>query len=95
MADFAVKSENGRSIAGFFRQTQIILWKNLLLTRRNVVGTVFEILLGILFMAILLLMLYFPTINYFDDNSSKPSSIYDQFNPYFMNNKLYGNFRYQ
>ena len=94
MADFAAKPETSRSIAGSFRQTQIILWKNLLLTRRNVVGTVFEILLSILFMAILLLMLYFPTISFYNDNSSRPQDVIDQFNPYFMNYKLTGNFLY-
>ena len=88
------KIEKGRSIAGFFQQTRIIIWKNLLLTRRNVTGTIFEILLSILFIAILALMLSIPTINYMDDKASRPQDIISQFNPYFMDNELKGNFLY-
>lgn len=49
--------EKQKKIAGFGRQAQIILWKNLLLYSKNIVGIIFELATGLLFLAILIIIL--------------------------------------
>jgi hypothetical protein len=45
-------------ISGFFGQLRILLWKNIILSRRNKSGTIAEILCPIGFLLVLLLMRY-------------------------------------
>nr|UOU03317.1 ATP-binding cassette subfamily A3-like 4 [Brachionus rubens] len=73
-----------RRIAGFFRQIQIISWKNLLLYRQNISGLVCEILFSCLFTLIFVVLVYY----------SRPVKTYGKdFNPikpmvYFKNDEI-------
>ena len=48
-----------RKVVGFFRQIVILLWKNSILFRRNISGTLAEILVALLFLVILLFLRFF------------------------------------
>ena len=48
-----------RKVVGFFRQSVILLWKNSILLRRNISGTIAEILVALIFVFILLFIRYF------------------------------------
>lgn len=66
-----------RKLAGFWTQTRVILFKNLLLYKRNKLGIVFE-LIFIAFSLIILLLAYysfdktFPSQNYPKKNQNSP-----------------------
>ena len=45
-------------LAGFWRQLQILLWKNLLLARANIVSTLVELLMSLAFISLLILIRY-------------------------------------
>ncbi len=54
-------------IANLPRQVAILLWKNLILFRRNIFGTMLEIFCPLLFLSVLLIMRYFiEKIKYYD-----------------------------
>ena len=58
-----------RQVVGFFRQTIILFWKNSLLFRRNISGTICEVFVALLFLIILLFMRFFVDSNkYVDQN---------------------------
>jgi len=59
--------QDERKVVGFFRQCVILFWKNGLLFRRNISGTIAEIFVAVLFLLILLLMRFFVDSNKFDD----------------------------
>jgi hypothetical protein len=59
-----------RQVVGFLRQAVILFWKNGLLFKRNIAGTICEILVALLFLAILLLMRYFVDVSSFSDQDS-------------------------
>lgn len=48
-----------RKVVGFFRQFLILLWKNWVLFKRNIAGTVTEICVSLLFVFILLILRFF------------------------------------
>ncbi|CAF0703608.1 unnamed protein product [Brachionus calyciflorus] len=48
-----------RKVVGFFRQILILIWKNWLLFKRNISGTIVEILVSVLFVFILLFLRFF------------------------------------
>lgn len=48
-----------RKVAGFFRQILILLWKNSILFRRNISGTLVEILVALLFVIIMIFLRFF------------------------------------
>ena len=56
MSDYTVKQ---RKVVGALSQTRILFWKNSLLFRRNVSGTLAEIFVALLFVLMLLLIRYF------------------------------------
>ena len=47
--------EKQRKIAGFWKQTQIIFWKNMLLYSKNIIGIIFELVAPLLLLSVLLL----------------------------------------
>ena len=59
-----------RQVVGFFRQNLILFWKNGLLFRRNISGTICEILVALLFLLILVMMRYFVDSAQFNDQDS-------------------------
>jgi hypothetical protein len=66
-----------RQVVGFFRQSVILFWKNSLLFRRNVSGTICELVVSLLFLLILLILRYFvDNISYSDQDSTTNPLIY-------------------
>ena len=49
--------EKQRKIAGFWKQTQIIFWKNMLLYSKNIIGIIFELVASLLLLSVLILVL--------------------------------------
>jgi hypothetical protein len=58
-----------RKVVGFFRQIVILLWKNSILFRRNISGTLAEILAAFIFLFILLLIRFFADSTKINDQS--------------------------
>ena len=67
MSEYAVKQ---RKVVGVFRQTLILFWKNSLLFRRNISGTIAEILVAFIFVLILLLLRYFIDTPHYQDQTN-------------------------
>jgi len=63
-----------RRVVGLFWQILILTKKNFLLARRNVVGTLGEILVAILFVIIILLMRYITDVASFSDQTNIPTN---------------------
>ena len=59
-----------RKVVGFFRQIIILLWKNSILFRRNISGTLAEILVALLFLVILLFLRFFVDSTKISDQDS-------------------------
>jgi hypothetical protein len=76
-----------RRIAGFFRQVQIILWKNLLLMSKNIFGTICELLLSGLFVLILYLIAYSSFPKLYPAKNNVPTQLNNNF--YFSNQFIY------
>ena len=72
MSDYAAKQ---RHVIGVLGQTRVLFWKNSLLFRRNISGTLAEILVAILFVLILLLVRYFADTTHIDDQTSANNPI--------------------
>lgn len=72
---------NEREIAGRFRQCIIMFWKNSLLFRRNVWGTLAEIFMAFLFALIILLLRYFVDVTVYPDQSSTNGTTFISYNP--------------
>ncbi len=70
IANGQMASQEERKIAGRFRQCIIMFWKNSLLFRRNVWGTLAELLMAFLFCLIILLLRFFIDLTVFPDQSS-------------------------
>lgn len=62
-----------RKIAGFFKQIQIISWKNLLLYRKNVSGLLSEIIFSCLFTLIFVILVYYSRPQYKSKNEFNPT----------------------
>lgn len=58
-----------RKVVGIFRQIVILLWKNSILFRRNISGTLAEILAAFVFLFILLLIRFFADSTKINDQS--------------------------
>nr|QUF59430.1 ATP-binding cassette transporter Abca3-like2 [Brachionus angularis] len=58
-----------RKVVGFFRQTLILLWKNGILFKRNVSGTLVEILVSLLFVFILIFLRFFVDSTKYNEQS--------------------------
>ena len=58
-----------RKVVGIFRQIVILLWKNSILFRRNISGTLAEILAAFIFLFILLLIRFFADSTKINDQS--------------------------
>jgi hypothetical protein len=72
--------EKKRQLAGFFRQIQIISWKNALLFLQNKSGIITELITCVLFISIMGGIIAFASVNRsraFDDNTEIPTSFYD------------------
>ena len=54
-----IQNEQKQELAGFFAQLRILMWKNTVLFRRNVSGTLSEIICPMLFVLAMLLIRYF------------------------------------
>lgn len=87
-----------RKIAGFFRQIQIISWKNLLLYRKNITGLLSEVIFSCLFTLIFVILVYYsrpqykqkkefvsskPVQNFFNDEIFNTTDFY-----YYPNNQF-------
>lgn len=48
-----------RKVVGFFRQFLILFWKNWVLFKRNIAGTITEICVSLIFVLILLILRFF------------------------------------
>ena len=70
-----------RKIAGRFRQCLIMFWKNGLLFRRNIWGTLAEILMAFLFCLIILLLRYFIDLTVYPDQSPVNGTSVLSYNP--------------
>ena len=64
MSDYSAKQ---RKVVGIFRQTLLLFWKNSILFRRNISGTIAEILVAFLFVIILLFLRYFIDTPHYND----------------------------
>ena len=62
--------QDERKVVGFFRQSVILFWKNGLLFRRNISGTIAEIFVALLFLLILVFMRFFVDSNKYEDQNS-------------------------
>ncbi len=60
-----------RKIAGRFRQFVILFWKNGKLFRRNIWGTLAEILMAFIFILMIVFLRYFVDITIFNDSNSR------------------------
>jgi len=68
MTDYAATKE--RHVIGVLGQTRVLFWKNSLLFRRNVSGTLAEILVAFLFVVILLVVRYFADTGRINDQTN-------------------------
>jgi hypothetical protein len=68
MSDYAATKE--RHVIGVLGQTRVLFWKNSLLFRRNVSGTLAEILVAFLFVLILLAVRYFADTGRVNDQTN-------------------------
>ena len=59
-----------RKVVGFLRQIIILLWKNSILLRRNISGTIAEILVTLIFVFILLFIRFFVDSTRISDENS-------------------------
>ena len=69
--------KDDRKIAGVWRQFSILLWKNLILSKRNVCGLVTEILCPLLVIIILIIIRYFVDITQYTDQSNGLYNVLD------------------
>ena len=63
-----------RKVVGFFRQVVILFWKNSILFRRNVAGTVAEVLVALLFVLMLALMRFISDVPRYSDQTNSYDS---------------------
>jgi len=76
-------SHDKRKVAGFFRQCLILMWKNSILFRRNIAGTIAEICVALLFVLMLFLVRILADTAHFNDQNlyrNPPVPIIDQIN---------------
>lgn len=72
-----------RKIAGTFRQFIILFWKNGKLFRRNIWGTLAEILMALVFILMILFLRYFVDLTVYNDQTTMtnpPMGIFDRAN---------------
>jgi hypothetical protein len=62
--------QDERKVVGFFRQSVILFWKNSLLFRRNISGTIAEIFVALLFLLILVFMRFFVDSTKYEDHNA-------------------------
>jgi hypothetical protein len=84
-------------IASLGKQTTIILWKNALLMSKNILGTVCELLLSLLFVVILYFIAYYNIPNLQPDEYNERQYFMSKFNAskdkqvfYYPNNEFVG-----
>ena len=63
----------------FKEQLRILLWKNLILLKRNVLGTLFELTLSVFFVFTLLIIRYIVERYHFDQQSNPSYYVIDYF----------------
>ena len=63
-------SAKEREVVGFFRQVLIVSWKNGLLFKRNISGTVCEIAVSVIFCFVVLLLRWVVDVTVYTDQSS-------------------------
>ncbi len=73
-------NDGKRAIAGFFRQLWIMIWKNWILTKRNIVGTLGECILAFVFILIILMIRVFIDADYYAVQTNNETNILSQFN---------------
>ena len=69
-----------RKIAGKFKQFRILFWKNGKLFRRNIWGTLGEILMAFLFVLMILLLRFFVDSSAYSDQNAKLTGVFDRLN---------------
>ena len=62
-----------RKVVGFFKQTYILLWKNSILFRRNIAGTLAEVLVALIFVLILVLIRFVYDVPRYSDQTHSNS----------------------
>lgn len=74
----SAKYEYEMKIASFPRQILILMWKNLIIFKCNLVGTVLEMLSPFLFLSFLLIIRYYiERIRFSSDMFNMPTNVYD------------------
>lgn len=71
---------NERKVVGFFKQLLILFWKNSILFKRNILGTLVEILAALVFVLILVFLRYFVDSVRFTDQTNIARSVFDSIN---------------
>ena len=68
--------------AGVTKQVVVLAWKHALLCRRNLLGSLLELLCPLAFMAVLLVMRHFIERNKYYEQYNLPRGIFNLFTPY-------------
>lgn len=71
---------NDRKVVGFFKQLLILFWKNSILFKRNILGTLVEIIAALVFVLILIFLRYFVDSVRFADQTNIARSVFDTIN---------------
>ncbi|RNA17620.1 ATP-binding cassette sub-family A member 3-like [Brachionus plicatilis] len=66
-----------RKVVGFFRQFLILFWKNWVLFKRNIAGTITEICASLIFVIILLILRFFVDSTKIEEQNANTSPIFD------------------
>lgn len=69
-----------RKIAGFFKQLLILQWKNWILFKRNIVGTLGECLIAIIFVLIIIMIRVFIDPTLYSTESNTEYGVLTKFN---------------
>nr|APD26552.1 ATP-binding cassette transporter subfamily A member 3-like X2 protein [Brachionus koreanus] len=65
-----LKNMKERKVVGFFRQFLILFWKNWVLFKRNIAGTITEICVSLIFVLILLILRFFVDSSRIDEQNA-------------------------
>lgn len=75
--DKEIKNKSEQTIAGFFDQLRILLWKNTVLFKRNIFGTLSEVLFPTIFVLLLLIMRYLVGVLSYPDQTARSFNAID------------------
>ncbi len=72
------KKKIEKKIVGFGGQLRILLWKNLILSKRNTCGLISEVILPIALIIFLILMRYLVDVIHFNDQINRALNVVEQ-----------------